>query len=125
MNDPSSMFISPPPITNIESLYQSTISSLVSESFGKILSDVNIQQKTTLEVDNIETAMADNEDLDPPSPQDISNVFAASDLLSHSSSDSPKYKRAWLKSKVIRYSILSARECTGACSRALFIALNS
>ena len=52
--------------------------------------------------------MADNEDLDPPSPQDISNVFAAADLLYRSSYDSNKYKRAWSKAKVIHYSVLSS-----------------
>ena len=45
--------------------------------------------------------MAYNEDLDPPPPQDISNLFAAADLSSRSSSDSAKYKRAWLKAKLI------------------------
>ena len=48
MNDPSSIFVSPPPITNIESLSQSTISSPDSGSFGRNQSDVNIQQPTTL-----------------------------------------------------------------------------
>ena len=52
--------------------------------------------------------MADNEELDPSPPQDISNVFTAADFLSHLSSDPAKYKRAWLKEKVIRYSILSS-----------------
>ena len=65
-----------------------------------------------------------NEYLDPPPPQDISNVFSAADLSSHSSSDSAKYKCAWLKANVIRSSILSSGECPDACSRALFIALN-
>ena len=55
---------------------------------------MNIQHRTTSEVANAEKVMADNEGLDPPPPQDISNVFAASDLLSCSSSDSAKYKRA-------------------------------
>ena len=50
--------------------------------------------------------MTDNEELDPPSPQDVSNVSEASDLSSQSSYDSYKYKRAWLKAKVIRSSIL-------------------
>ena len=68
--------------------------------------------------------MDDNEELYPPLPQDISNAFSVSDLSSHSSSDSAKYKRAWLKAKVIRSSILSARECPDACSRALYIVLN-
>ena len=52
--------------------------------------------------------MTDNEDLDPPPPQDISNVIASVDLSSHLSSYSDKYKHAWLKAKLIHYSILSA-----------------
>ena len=48
MNEPSSMFVSPPPITNIESFSQYTISSLDSGSFGRNRADVNIQQKTIL-----------------------------------------------------------------------------
>ena len=63
---------------------------------------MNIQQPTASEVANTETVMAYNEDLDLPLPQDISNVFAAADFSSCSSSDSNKYKRAWLKAKVIR-----------------------
>ena len=51
-------------------------------------------------------------------------MFAAADLSSCSSSDSAKYKRAWIKVKVIRSSILSAVECPNACSRALYIAPN-
>ena len=58
--------------------------------------------------------MAYNEDQYPPPPQDISNVFAASDLSSHSPSDSDKYKHAWIKAKVIRSSILSVGECPDA-----------
>ena len=67
-NDPSYMFVSPPPILNIELLYQSIISSLDSGSFGRNLSDVNIQQLITSEVANTEKVMADNEELDhlPP-----------------------------------------------------------
>ena len=68
--------------------------------------------------------MADNEEIDPPPPQDILNVFAAADLLSCSSYDSAKYKCTWLKAKVIRYYILSAGECPDSYSRALFIVLN-
>ena len=68
--------------------------------------------------------MDDNEELCPPPPQDILNVFAEADLSSQSSSDSDKYKRAWIKTKVIRYSILYARKCPETCSRALSIALN-
>ena len=66
----------------------------------------------------------DNEELDPPLPQDILNAFAASDLLSRSSSDSAKYKHVWLKTELIRSYILSAGECPDACSRALSIELN-
>ena len=55
---------------------------------------MNIQQQIKSVEYNTETVMTDNEDLDPPPPQDISNVFAAADLLSRSSSDSDQYKRA-------------------------------
>ena len=48
---------------------------------------MNIRQQTTSEVADTETVMADNEELDPPTTQDIPNVFAAKDLLSRSSSD--------------------------------------
>ena len=65
-----------------------------------------------------------NEDIDPPLPHDISNVFAAADLLSQSSYDSVKYKRAWHRAKGIRYYNLSSGESPDACSRALSIALN-
>ena len=85
---------------------------------------MNIQQKTTLEVANTETVMADIEELNPAPPQDILNVFVVEDFSSRSSCDSAKYKRAWLKAKVIRYSILSAGECPDSCSRELSIALN-
>ena len=78
---------------------------------------MNIQQKTTLEVAYTETVMAYNEELYPPPPHDISNVFAAADMSSHSSSDSAKYKRACLKAKLIRYSILSSGERPYTCSR--------
>ena len=70
-NYPSSMFVSPPPIPNIESFSQSTISSLDSWSFVRNWDEVNIQQRTTPEVENTETVMADNEELDSPPPQDI------------------------------------------------------
>ena len=62
----SSIFLSPPPITNIESLYQSSISSLGNGSFVRNRSDMNIQQQTTSELADIEKVMADNEELDPP-----------------------------------------------------------
>ena len=67
-NDPSSMFLSPPPIPNIESLSQSTISSLDSGSFNINRANGNIQQPTTLKVANTETVMGYNEDLDSPPP---------------------------------------------------------
>ena len=68
--------------------------------------------------------MGYNEDIYPPPPQDISNVFAAADLLSQSSYDTVKYKFAWHREKGIRSSILSSGESTDAHSRALSIALN-
>ena len=118
------MFVSLPPIPNIESLSQSTISSLDSGSFYRNQADRNIQQPTTSKLSNIETVMAYNEDLDRPPPYDISNVFEAADLLSKSSYDSVMYKHAWHRAKGIRYSILSLGESPDVCSRALSIALN-
>ena len=85
---------------------------------------MNIQQQNTSEVSNVETVMADNEELYHPPPQDIYHLFSVADLLSSSSLDSAKYKRAWLKAKVIRSFILYAGEFTDAFSRALSIALN-
>ena len=67
-NDPSSIFVSPPPIPNIESLSQSTISSLGSGAFSRNRADVNIQQQTTSELANTEAVVYDNEDLYPPPP---------------------------------------------------------
>ena len=59
-NGPSSMFVSTHPSPNIESLSQSTISSLDSGSFGRNLDDMNNQQRNTSEVANTETVMSDN-----------------------------------------------------------------
>ena len=118
------MFVSPPPIPNIESLSQSTISLIYSGSFGINQSDVYIQQQSTQEVADTDAVMAYNEDLDPPPPQDILNVFAAADLSSNSSNDSAKYKRAWPKEKVIPSSILSGGGCPDTCNRSLYIALH-
>ena len=92
-NDPSSTIVSPPPIPNIELFSQSTITSLDSGSFDRNQADWNNQQPTTSKVSNTETVMASNEDIDTPTPQDISNVFAAADLSSQSSYDSVQYKR--------------------------------
>ena len=120
-NDPSSIFVSPPPITNIESFSQSTISSLDSGSFDRNRSDGNIQQPTTFEEANTETMLAYNEYLDPPPPHDITNVFAAADLLSQSSYDSVTYKLAWHRAKGICSSILCSGKNPDTCSRALSI----
>ena len=60
MNDPSSMFVSPLPIPNIESFSQSTISTLDSISFDRNQADGNNQQPTKSEVANTETVMAGN-----------------------------------------------------------------
>ena len=68
--------------------------------------------------------MAGNEDIDTPSPQDISNVFAAADLSSQSSYDAVKYKRAWHMAKVIRSSILFSAESPDVQSISLSIELN-
>ena len=43
--DPSSTFVSPPPIPNIESFSQSTISSLDRGSFDRNRADVNLKKK--------------------------------------------------------------------------------
>ena len=43
---------------------------------------MNIQQQTTLEVSDTETVMADNEELDPPPPHGILDVFSAAEKLS-------------------------------------------
>ena len=67
-NDPSSTFFSPPHIPNIESLSQSTISSLDSGSFDINRADGNNQQPTTSEVSYTETVIAGNEDIDTPPP---------------------------------------------------------
>ena len=53
--------------------------------------------------------MGYNEDIDPPLPQDISNLFAAADFSSQSSYDTVKYKPAWHRAKGIRYSLLYSR----------------
>ena len=68
--------------------------------------------------------MADNEELDTPSPQDLSHMFTAADLSYRLSYDSAEYKQAWRKAKLIRSSILSTRGCPYASSRELSIALN-
>ena len=85
---------------------------------------MNIQQQTTPEVSDIETVVDFNEDLDPPPPQDIPNVFLAEDLSSRSSSDLAKYKLACIKAKLTRSYILPYGEYPDARSRALYIVLN-
>ena len=67
-----------------------------------------IQQQTTSEVSDTEKVMAYNKDIYTPLTQDISNVFAVTYLLSHSSFDPAKYKREWLKAKLTHSSILSS-----------------
>ena len=57
-NEPSSMFVSPTPIPSIESLSQSTISSLSSGSFGIKRADVHIRQLNKSELANTEKVMA-------------------------------------------------------------------
>ena len=77
MNDPSSTFVSPPHIPNIESFSQSTISSLDSGSFDRNRADGNNQQPTTSEVANTETVMDGNEDINNPTPKDIECVCSS------------------------------------------------
>ena len=60
-NDPSSMFVSPPRIPNIESLSQSTISLLDNGSFGRNRADASIQQLTSSKLSDTETVITDNE----------------------------------------------------------------
>ena len=96
---------------------------LIVDHLVKKRSAVNIQKQNKSEVANTETVMPYNEELSPPPPHDISNVFAAEYLSSHSSSDSNKYKCAWLKAEVIRFSISSAGECPDACIRAISICI--
>ena len=102
------MFVSAPHIPNIESLSESTISSLDSGSCDRNQADGNIQQQTRSEIANTETVMDNNEHLDPPPPHDISNLFAAADFSSQSSYDSVKYKCAWHRAKGIISYILSS-----------------
>ena len=78
------MFVSPPLIPSIESLSQSTISSLDSGSFGRNQAAVNIQQPTTSEVEDTETVMAYNEDIDPPTATGYIGCFSAAYLSSNS-----------------------------------------
>ena len=70
-NKSSSICVSPPLILNMESLSQSTISSLDNGSFGRNRADMNIQPPTTSEGDDTEKLMAYNEYLEPPPPHDI------------------------------------------------------
>ena len=69
------MFVSPPPIPNIESLSQSTISSLDSGSFDINRADGNIQQPTTSEVSNTETVMAGNKHPNYSPPQWMQFIY--------------------------------------------------
>ena len=85
---------------------------------------MNIQQPTTSELAYKATVMAYNEDLVPPLPHDISNLFSSADLFYKSSYDSAKYRLASYRARVIRSFILSSGESPEACSRALSIALN-
>ena len=94
--------------TNIESLSQSTISSLDSELFDRNRDDGNIQRPATSEVANTATVVAGKKDIDTPPPHDISIVFAAADLSYQSPYDTVKYKCAWHRAKGICSSVLSS-----------------
>eukprot|EP00978_Attheya_sp_CCMP212_P028595 scaffold99190_cov42-Attheya_sp.AAC.2 len=132
--DPST-FVSTPPIPTIASLSQSTISSLGSSGSRSTLSsgttssssshsgtrsgtnsllnrisgcDVSADTPVAPSTSVIDPPATSTTVIDPPSPQDLSNVFAASAI--HSSID--------------RTSILAAGDTPEACSQSLSIALN-
>eukprot|EP00978_Attheya_sp_CCMP212_P013624 scaffold34204_cov39-Attheya_sp.AAC.7 len=144
-----------PPIPTIESLSQSTISSLLgtrgsristvssgttsssrshtssthsgttsshSHSSGRNVSAAAPVAPSTTGIDPPLTTV-----IDPPSPHNLSNVFAASGLNGLNSSistSSMEYKRAWRRAQAIKESILSAGDTTEECSQALSLALN-
>ena len=132
-NDPSSMFASPPPLPNIATLSQSTISSLGSGSAGRKRTFTTHEHRTTLEVNDIAETPEDL--LSPPTqevlPHNLSHSFTATDPNVFTASESlrltahsAQYKKDWYKAKTIRASILSAGNTPDACSRVLSIALN-
>jgi uncharacterized protein (UPF0335 family) len=75
-NDDATTFISPPPLPNISLLSTSTISSLGNLSPGRMSSTANKDQVTS-----IMKTVVNNEEEESPSPQDLSNVFEAADMM--------------------------------------------
>eukprot|EP00978_Attheya_sp_CCMP212_P024273 scaffold76016_cov51-Attheya_sp.AAC.2 len=139
-NEDSSTFVSTPAIPTIESLSQSTVSSLEtrgsrsSTSAGTTSSSRLRSESSSRTNSSCSRASRRNVSahapvaplmtaLDPPVPQDLSNVFAASGLSSYTSTSSAEYKRSWRKAQAIKESILSAGDTTEECSKALVLAL--
>jgi hypothetical protein len=148
--DPST-FVSTPPIPTVESLSQSTISSLGSSGSRSTLSsgtassssshsgtrsstnsllnrisgcDVSADTPVAPSTSVIDPPATSTTVIDPPSPQDLSNVFAASAIHSSIDRTSAEYKHAWRKAQEIKQAILAAGDTPEACSQSLSIALN-
>eukprot|EP00978_Attheya_sp_CCMP212_P017891 scaffold48234_cov60-Attheya_sp.AAC.5 len=139
-NKDSSTFVSPPPIPTIESLSQSTVSSMgtrgsrSSTSSGTTSSSRLHSQSSSRTNSSCIRASRRNVSahgpvgplmtaIDPPVPQDLLNVFAASGLSSYTSTSSAEYKRSWRKAQAIKESMLSAGDTTEECSKAVVLAL--
>jgi hypothetical protein len=150
-DDPSS-FVSTPPIPNIKSLSQSTISSL---GTGGSRSSTLSSGTTTSSSSHISSCSGTNSPrsrisgrnvsadapvnpstaeidhlatsttvIEPPLAQDLSNIFAASSSTSSMNKSSLEYKHAWRKAQKIKLAILAAGDTPEACSQSLSIALN-
>jgi hypothetical protein len=150
-DDPSS-FVSTPPIPNIESLSQSTISSHgtrgsrsstlssstttsssshLSSSLGTNSPRTRISGRPVSDDAPMDPSTAEIDHLapsttviEPPLAQDLSNIFAASSSTSSIDKSSPEYKHAWRKAQKIKLAILAAGDTPEACSQSLSIALN-
>jgi hypothetical protein len=146
------LFVSTPPIPIIESLSQSTISSLgtrgsrsstlssgttssssshrgthsATNSSRSHISGFNLPADTPVapSTTSIDHPVMSTTVMEPPSPQDLSNVFAASALNSSLDRNSAEYKHAWRKAQEIKLAILAAGDSPEACSQSLSIALN-
>ena len=151
-NEEPSSFVSTPPIPNIDSLSQSTISSL---GTGGSRSSTFSSSTTTSSSSHISSSLGTNSPgprisgctvsndapmnsstaeinhvapsttvIEPPLAQDLSNIFAASSSTSSIDKSSPEYKHAWRKAQKIKLAILAAGDTPEACSQSLSIALN-
>ena len=84
-----------------------TLNHFLSPPYHHLIVDHLIETELMGIINNQLHRKYSNEDIDTPTPQDISNAFAAADLSSQSSYDTVKYKRSWHRAKGIRSSILS------------------